>query len=1115
MHKFKIKKRKIYVLVIVGLITLLLFQINPVKANETESRPITPDGPSHTNELTNLITCDETIYVLIVTEGWGPLTGITPFQDRDLWYEVLGELGGFQVDWYDGIPTFERLNNYDLVIYDAGGYWYPLSHCVSPLTQYHLTGKPLIVVAPDINYDWGMGYLDSSFVEDVLHIEGALGIMPDSEYDVFAGTGHPIESGLPYLLHIPPYTSYPDCFDAKDDAEYALVQNFVLTTEFGVGTAADLPSYSYYTPLGYHSIVAYPGSPTEGKVVTIGFPVAGLSPFRSKPLCANIIEWSIGELTSKQKLIHELKTLKEEACNAIDSFIDKVAHLHATEYKKTREDWWETGLKFLLEFLAGKISAEYLKSMIPKLYEIYVFLKPLADASTVGRLHDAFVILYEDLDPDLDYEIIKGRFKNALLYDVPFKSFDNINHFKTHLNDLLMNLINKIEQMPEDYDYELMATEVKNARKWMETIQDKEKTIEYINITHEKVIDARTAGGLSDYIEKLDDTLEKFKFVNTISTIATFFTFGGFVIKKVGWYLVASVATTIVTELVGGFMMAGGTGVNAIASTAELGLFLALAHIEAEADTCLINDIKSIRDVYIATLDLIENWEEKGDFIGECEGLELNQDTFAVTPTDISLFVGPECVPHFFTNIKGTISLSSQDVCKGRVILEIYEQEHDTLRSIIGYELDLQPGTCSVLPFEIPLCHYLQNYEKEKLFRVVAYIAIGTTLYGPISKQFRVILDDAISNQMITNSISSSIETGESFSTIISTNAGTTDLYISIDYPGSELDLHLFDSAGNHVGLDYVTGNVELNIPNAYYSGSDVNPEWISIEGDVGKEEFLIRASCVYAEGEEPFSLAYSVVGDSLKIEPAKQVGIPGETAIYKVYLKNFEEEEKTFDLSLVGLDPEWFSFSPISVTLNPNSEAIILLEITPPYEADIGDYPFTVSASGILGSVTATLELIIPATIDFDPDTLNLKSKGKWITVYIELREDFDVSNIDIATIVLNDQIKTEISHSEIGDFDGDGILDLMVKFSLKEVQELLDAGDNVRISIHGKLDDGSEFKGIDYIRVINPLERKTELIFTSIISNTPLFDLPFLSISLIGIGLLLMIQKKKKNSI
>ena len=28
----------------------------------------------------------------------------------------------------------------------------------------------------------------------------------------------------------------------------------------------------------------------------------------------------------------------------------------------------------------------------------------------------------------------------------------------------------------------------------------------------------------------------------------------------------------------------------------------------------------------------------------------------------------------------------------------------------------------------------------------------------------------------------------------------------------------------------------------------------------------------------------------------------------------------------------------------------------------------------------------MIPATIDFDPDTLNLGSMGKWVTVYIEL---------------------------------------------------------------------------------------------------------------------------------
>ena len=41
----------------------------------------------------------------------------------------------------------------------------------------------------------------------------------------------------------------------------------------------------------------------------------------------------------------------------------------------------------------------------------------------------------------------------------------------------------------------------------------------------------------------------------------------------------------------------------------------------------------------------------------------------------------------------------------------------------------------------------------------------------------------------------------------------------------------------------------------------------------------------------------------------------------------------------------------------------------------------------------------MIPATIDFDPDTLNLGSMGKWVTVYIELPigHDYDISDINI----------------------------------------------------------------------------------------------------------------------
>ena len=36
-----------------------------------------------------------------------------------------------------------------------------------------------------------------------------------------------------------------------------------------------------------------------------------------------------------------------------------------------------------------------------------------------------------------------------------------------------------------------------------------------------------------------------------------------------------------------------------------------------------------------------------------------------------------------------------------------------------------------------------------------------------------------------------------------------------------------------------------------------------------------------------------------------------------------------------------------------------------------------------------------ITATIDFDPDTLNKKSCGKWVVVYIELPSGYIVNNI------------------------------------------------------------------------------------------------------------------------
>lgn len=112
--------------------------------------------------------------------------------------------------------------------------------------------------------------------------------------------------------------------------------------------------------------------------------------------------------------------------------------------------------------------------------------------------------------------------------------------------------------------------------------------------------------------------------------------------------------------------------------------------------------------------------------------------------------------------------------------------------------------------------------------------------------------------------------------------------------------------------------------------------------------------------------------------------------------------------------------------------------------------------------------ELVVPATIDIDPDTLNLQSKGRWITAYIELPDEYDVSNIDVSTILLANTVSAEANPTEIGDYNEDGIPDLMVKFDRSAVQDILEVGDEVEITVTGEV-AGTPFEGSDTIRVID----------------------------------------------
>jgi hypothetical protein len=105
-----------------------------------------------------------------------------------------------------------------------------------------------------------------------------------------------------------------------------------------------------------------------------------------------------------------------------------------------------------------------------------------------------------------------------------------------------------------------------------------------------------------------------------------------------------------------------------------------------------------------------------------------------------------------------------------------------------------------------------------------------------------------------------------------------------------------------------------------------------------------------------------------------------------------------------------------------------------------------------------------IAAVVDIDPDTINLKSKGKWITAYIGLPEPYDAGDIDLDTIVLKKD-EFEVG-AEYGEFESGRV---KVKFPRAAVQSVLEPGE-VELTVLGELEDGTPFEGTDTVRVIEP---------------------------------------------
>ncbi|MEM2983095.1 MAG: hypothetical protein QXH17_08035 [Candidatus Bathyarchaeia archaeon] len=235
---------------------------------------------------------------------------------------------------------------------------------------------------------------------------------------------------------------------------------------------------------------------------------------------------------------------------------------------------------------------------------------------------------------------------------------------------------------------------------------------------------------------------------------------------------------------------------------------------------------------------------------------------------------------------------------------------------------------------------------------------------------------------------------------------------------GSPINLLVTDPRGRKVGFDPEKGAVVNEVPGAEYNGPDSEPEVIIIPDPLPIFEgtYLIQ---VIGTGEGHFSLTV-----------------------------------------------EWDDYSTGSSTCEIY-EGLSYQGVTNTYVARITE--------------TGTRTMLV-ASVDIDPDTLNLASSGKWITVYIELPSSYDLNKIDRSSITLtiDGSVFKAVAGAPfaVGDYDRDGVPDLIVKFNRTEIVRHLSAVDlqdnkdicrKVEFLIAGFVGT-TPFEGTDIVQLIYP---------------------------------------------